>query len=40
MLAVSLPAKKLVEVASVNERVDGSEKVGFPPVPSPLVTVI
>ena len=40
VFAVSLFAKKLVEVASVKERVDGSENVGFPAVPSPLVTVI
>mgnify|MGYP001564061632 CR=1 FL=1 len=40
VLAVRRPAKKLVEVAFVNERVEGSEKVGFPPVPSPLITVI
>ena len=40
VLAVRRPAKKLVEVASVNERVEGSENVGFPPVPSPFVTVI
>jgi len=39
-LAVRRPAKKLVEVASVKTRVEGSEKVGFPPVPSPLVIVI
>ncbi len=40
VLAVSRPAKKLVEVASVKTRAEGSENVGLPPVPSPFVTVI
>src|SRR3989344_5164844 len=40
VLAVKRPAKKLEEVALVKTRVEGREKVGFPPGPEPLVMVV